>query len=204
MVAHKIAIEAGVNMSICKAQKFNSDNYTFLTKRFDRDQNKNRIHFASAMTCLGKIDGDDHSTGVSYLNLAEFIVRNGSDVNKDLEQLWRRIILNIFISNVDDHLRNHGFILTKTGWQLSPAYDINPVSEGEGLKLNITANDNSQDIETALSVTHHFRINQARAKEIIEEVKNAALKWRSHAKNLGISQSKQDLMARAFRMVYSD
>ena len=200
MVAYKIALEAGIDMSLCEAQKFSNNNYTFLTKRFDRDENQNRIHFASAMTCLGKVDGEDHTAGVSYLNLAEFIVQNGSNVNSDLEQLWRRIVLNIFISNVDDHLRNHGFILKENGWLLSPAYDINPVSEGEGLKLNITANDNSQDLDTAFSVINYFRLNPARANEIVEEVRSAAIKWRDHAKGLGISSGKQDLMARAFRV----
>ncbi len=200
MVAHKIALEAGINMSLCKAQKFSNDNYTFLTKRFDRDESQNRIHFASAMTCLGKVDGEDHSAGVSYLNLAEFIVQNGSNVNCDLEELWRRIVLNICISNVDDHLRNHGFILTETGWRLSPAYDINPVSEGEGLKLNITDNDNSQDLNAAFSVIDNFRINQAKAEEIVKKVRNAVLKWRDHANSLGLSPKKQGLMERAFRV----
>ncbi len=200
MVAYLIALDAGINMSECKAQKFNSNNYTFLTKRFDRNKEK-RIHFASAMTCLGKVDGDNHSTGTSYLDLAEFIVRSGSNVDVDLEQLWRRIILSICISNVDDHLRNHGFILEETGWRLSPAYDINPVEDGEGLKLNISEHDNSQDLDLALSVIGYFRIDEDKAKQIIEEVKIAVSKWRGHADKLSISKGKQDLMSRAFRVI---
>lgn len=200
MVAYQIALETGINMSECKVQKFNSDDYTFLTKRFDREQGK-RIHFASAMTCLGKIDGNDHSAGVSYLDLAEFIVRSGSNVDEDLEELWRRIVLSICISNVDDHLRNHGFILEKIGWRLSPAYDINPIADGDGLKLNISGNDNSQDLEIALSVINYFRISESKANEIIKQVKVATSKWRKYANSLGISTSKQDLMARAFRVI---
>lgn len=198
MVAHLIAREAGIDMSECKAQKFNSDNYTFLTKRFDRQQS-HRIHFASAMTCLGKVDGSDHASGVSYLDLAEFIIRSGSNVEQDLEELWRRIILNICISNVDDHLRNHGFILDKTGWRLSPAYDINPTTDGDGLKLNISEYDNSQDLDLALSVIEYFRIDLSRAKEIINVVKKATKKWRKWATELGIPQKNQNLMKRAFR-----
>lgn len=200
MVVYQIALDAGINMSECKAQKFNSNSYTFLTKRFDRDKEK-RIHFASAMTCLGKVDGDNHATGVSYLDLAEFIVRSGSNVDADLEELWRRIVLSICISNVDDHLRNHGFILEETGWRLSPAYDINPVQDGEGLKLNISEHDNSQDLGLALSVSGYFRIDDKKAKKIIEEVKAAASKWREHAGKLSISKVKQDLMVRAFRVI---
>ena len=186
-------------MPECKALKFNSDDYTFLTKRFDRKKN-NRIHFASAMTCLGKVDGSDYASGVSYLDLAEFIIRSGSNVKEDLEQLWRRIVLSICISNVDDHLRNHGFILEETGWRLSPAYDINPSADGDGLKLNISEHDNSQSLELALSVIEYFRLDELRAKRIIEEVRKSTLKWRELANRLEISGKKQDLMARAFRV----
>lgn len=200
MVAYKMALESGVNMSECKVQKYNSDNYTFLTKRFDRNK-KQRIHFVSAMTCLGRVDGDDGlSSGVSYLDLVEFITRAGSNVDEDLEQLWRRIVFNIYISNTDDHLRNHGFILDKTGWKLSPAYDINPTADGEGLKLNISEHDNSQNIELALSTIKYFRLNKTKANQILEEVKTAVLKWRKHADKLKISKSRQSLMARAFRV----
>ncbi|MCK5883425.1 MAG: type II toxin-antitoxin system HipA family toxin, partial [Bacteriovoracaceae bacterium] len=138
MVAYKIALEAGVNMSESKVERFNNDNYTFITKRFDRLATEERIHFASAMTCLGRVDGDDHDLGASYLEIAEFITINGSNITEDLQQLWRRIILSICITNTDDHLRNHGFILDSDGWRLSPAYDINPIQDGEGLKLNIS------------------------------------------------------------------
>ena len=82
-----------------------------------------------------------------------------------MEQLWRRIIFYICISNVDDHLRNHGFILHPKGWVLSPAYDINPVSIGDGLKLNISESDNSQDLSLALEVAEYFRLKPAQAKK---------------------------------------
>ncbi len=200
MVAYQIAIEAGINMTECKVQKFNNDNHTFLTRRFDREKNS-RIHFSSAMTCLGKVDGNDHALGVSYLDLAGFIIRSGSNVDEDLEELWRRIVLSICISNVDDHLRNHGFILEETGWKLSPAYDINPSADGNGLKLNISEHDNSQNLELALSVVEYFRLDEIKAKKIIEKVKKSALNWRSHAEKLSILKGKQDLMARAFRVV---
>ena len=147
------------------------------------------------------VDGSDHTLGVSYLDLAEFIIRSGSNVNEDLEELWRRIVLSICISNVDDHLRNHGFILEETGWRLSPAYDINPSADGNGLKLNISEHDNSQSLELALSVIEYFRIDELRAKEILVDVKKSVSKWREFANKLGISGRKQDLMARAFRVV---
>ena len=120
MVAYQLAINSGINMAVSEARRFSTDHFTFLTKRFDRNSAGKRIHFASAMTCLGYIDGMDHHDGISYLNLAEFLSINGARPKEDLEELWRRIVFSICVSNTDDHLRNHGFILTKKGWYNTP------------------------------------------------------------------------------------
>ena len=112
MVTYELAISAGINMAESKAKKFSSDYYTFMTKRFDRTNEGERIHFASAMTMLGYTDGQDHADGASYLELVEFIQTNGASVDQDLEELWRRIVFSICVTNTDDHLRNHGFILS--------------------------------------------------------------------------------------------
>ena len=199
IVTYELAIAAGINMIESQAKKFSNNNHTFLTKRFDRSENGSRIHFASAMTLLGHIDGEDSSEGLSYLELAEFITLNGVTINEDLEQLWRRIVFSICVSNTDDHLRNHGFILTSQGWVLSPAYDINPVETGNGLKLNITENDNALDLKLALEVCIYFRLSQKRAEEIIEEVKSSVKKWRKIASKYGISNAEQELKSRAFQ-----
>jgi len=147
---------------------------------------------------LGLNDGADHHDGVSYLHLAEFIIRNGAHVDRDLEELWRRIVFNICISNTDDHLRNHGFLLTQTGWALSPAYDLNPNETGFGLKLNISENDNAIDIDLAMQVIPYFRISEARAKEIITTVHDAVQNWREVATNCKISRNEQIIMEGAF------
>jgi len=199
IVTYELAIAAGINMIESQAKKFTSNNHTFLTKRFDRTENGSRIHFASAMTLLGHIDGEDSSDGISYLELAEFITSKGVKINEDLEQLWRRIVFSICVSNTDDHLRNHGFILTSQGWVLSPAYDINPVETGNGLKLNITENDNALDLKLALEVCIYFRLSQKRAEEIIEEVKSSVKNWRKFASKYGISNAEQELKSRAFQ-----
>ena len=157
-----------------------------------------RIHFASAMTVLGHVDGEDHSEGTSYLELVEFIITHGANVNEDLEQLWRRIVFSVCVSNTDDHLRNHGFILTSGGWQLSPAYDINPVETGTGLKLNITEDDNSLDLDLAMEVCPYFRLKTKRAIEIIEEVKTSVRNWRTIARKYGLSNLECDLKSIAF------
>jgi len=153
------------------------------------------------MTLLGYNDGADHTAGVSYLELVEFITRHGARVREDLEELWRRIVFYICVSNTDDHLRNHGFLLTHKGWILSPAYDINPVETGTGLSLNISENDNALDLDLAKEVAPYFRISTKRAEEILELVKKSVRGWREEAEKRGISKDERDLMARAFRLI---
>ncbi len=128
----------------------------------------------------------------------EFLSREGANTNEDLEELWTRIVFSICVTNTDDHLRNHGFILTDKGWRLSPAYDINPVPTGNGLMLNISENDNSLDIALALSVRKYFRLSSSMANKIVDRVVNAVDKWRIVAKKLGISPNEMEVMARAF------
>lgn len=163
-------------------------------------KNNKRIHFASAMTLLQHSDGDDASKGVSYLEIAQFIIMQGAQPHKDLEQLWRRIVFNICISNVDDHLRNHGFILQPKGWILSPAFDLNPVPHSNGLKLNISQTDNTQDLELAKEVAIYFRVSLKQANKIIQEVVKSVKNWNKEAKKLGINQRELDMMENAFRI----
>lgn len=199
MIVNTLAENSGIRIAESRAQRFLGDNHTFLTKRFDRTPKGDRIHFASAMTMLGYTDGVDFHQGISYLEIAGFLERNGADVDNDLEELWRRIVFNICISNVDDHLRNHGFLLTPQGWVLSPAFDMNPVETGTGLKLNISETDNALDLQLALSVCEYFRLKIPRAQEIIGHVKRAVSQWRHPADQYQIGRSEQELMSRAFR-----
>jgi serine/threonine-protein kinase HipA len=199
IVTHELAIAAGVNMAKSQARKFSSNNHTFITKRFDRTVTQGRIHFASAMTLLGYTDGQNHSNGASYLELVDFITSQGGNVNEDLEQLWRRIVFSICVSNTDDHLRNHGFILTNAGWILSPAYDINPVETGTGLKLNISDSDNALDLNLAMEVVDYFRLRKPRALKIIEKVKASVRNWRVVATKFNIPKAEQELKSKAFQ-----
>lgn len=176
-----------------------SRHHTFITKRFDRLDNGKRRHFASAMTMLGKTDGADAAVGCSYLDLAEFIMENGADVDANLRQLWLRMVFNIAVSNCDDHLRNHGFLLTRKGWILSPAYDINPDPDGTGLKLNIDEDDNSLDFMLALDVAPYFRLKKPEAKKILDRVRREVSNWHIMATKLGISRQEQEYMSPAFR-----
>ena len=203
-VAHELAVRSGIKMSESTIQKFSGNQYTFLTKRFDRTTNRDRIHFASAMTLLGRVDGDNHQSGVSYLDLVGFIIQNGDKdhIASDLEELWRRIVFSVCVKNTDDHLRNHGFILGKDGWKLSPAYDINAVPSGTGLSLNISDEDNSLDLELVLEVAEFFRLSPNKAREIINRVQKNVSKWSSIATNYGLSRREQELMSLAFEQLH--
>jgi hypothetical protein len=101
----------------------------------------------------------------------------------------------------DDHLRNHGFLLEDAGWSLAPAYDMNPTAHGEGLVLNISETDNSQDLGLVRNVAKHFRVKPRRAEEIIGEVIKVVSTWRKQATKAKLSRVDQDRMASAFRLV---
>ena len=150
------------------------------------------------MTLLGRSDGDNYESGSSYLELAQFIVQHGAKPNEDLAELWQRIVFSIAVSNTDDHLRNHGFLLTSQGWKLSPAYDLNPNPSGSGLSLNISMDDNSLDFELALSVATQFRLNPEQAKEYLANIKNVVSNWREIAFRFKISAVEIENMTLAF------
>ena len=196
-LAYQLAINCGVEMAECKIEKIAGKYHTFFTKRFDREGNQ-RIHFSSAMTMTGNNEESLRFSTASYLDIAEFMMNLGANVNENLKQLWRRIVFNICISNTDDHLRNHGFILTEKGWVLSPAYDLNPSDEKNGLALNIDMDDNTLNLELAKSVGVYFRLNETEMDSIILEVQNAVSNWRNIASEIGISRGEQELMRGAF------
>jgi serine/threonine-protein kinase HipA len=204
MVVNALAVGCGLNVASAQARKFASDHHCYMVRRFDRTDEGKRLHFASAMTMTGHVDGDDASTGVSYLELAEVLIRHGSQTNADLRELWSRIVFNILVSNTDDHLRNHGFILVPgSGWRLSEAYDMNPVPVADGLKLNITEADNTLDLELAREVAAYCRVGLDEGDEIIEEFQGIVRQWRTLARQLGLSAREQDRMADAFRLAGS-
>lgn len=199
-LAYQLALKAGIHMSECKIQKIAGNYNTFFTKRFDRE-NGQRIHFASAMTMTGNNEDTIRDNPASYLDLAEFIQNYGVLVNENLEQLWRRIVFSIAISNTDDHLRNHGFILTGKGWILSPAYDLNPSIDKDGLALNIDMDNNALEYDLAKSVGAYFRLENEQMDRIIEEIITVVKTWKKAARAIGISNKEQDIMAKAFNVL---
>lgn len=197
-LAYELAVMAGIEMSACSIEKIAGKYHTFFTKRFDRDKGE-RIHFASAMTMTGNTEDTIKNNPASYLEIAEFIQTQGAKVEENLHQLWKRIVFNIAISNTDDHLRNHGFILTGEGWILSPAFDLNPSIEKDGLALNIDMDNNALDFDLAKSVGAYFRLNEKQMDCILRNVLDSVSQWKSIANKIGISTAEQELMAAAFR-----
>lgn len=200
MVVHKLAKQAGLRLPEAKIGQFTSAHHTFMVKRFDRTSDGKRLFFMSAMTALARTDGDDASSGVSYLHLAELLQKFGSKSKEDLHELWSRIVFHILISNTDDHLRNHGFIIDEEGWRISPAYDLNPNPDGDGLKLNVSEHDNSQDMDLVLSVAKFYRLKKIDAEKRYGEIKSIVSGWRCVASDIGLSRNEIELMAPAFRL----
>lgn len=197
-VVHELARECKLNVPESKLERFSEAGSTFLVKRFDRN-GPQRIHFSSALALLGKRDGD--SSDSSYLELAAFLTAFGASPRSDLKELWRRIVFSMAVSNTDDHLRNHGFLLTPGGWRLSPLFDVNPVPEGNMLSLNVTPDDSRIDIDLAVGASSFFGLSRDEASKEADEILSVVGRtWRAIAGSCGISHHAQNAMAPAFSL----
>ena len=202
IVAHDLAALCGLNVPEAKLEKFSPLGSTFLIKRFDRLGSK-RVHFASAMTLLGKKDGASAADGSSYLDIAAFIKSYGAQPKKDLIELWKRIVFNMAVTNTDDHLRNHAFILTDKGWILSPLYDVNPVPYGEELSLNVDEDDNSISIDLAVQTAVKFGISKSDAEAVAEDILQIVRdNWERTAARYALTRRQIEEMRPAFNACY--
>jgi serine/threonine-protein kinase HipA len=196
-VALNLAARAGVKVPAHRVADV-AGQRVLIVRRFDR-VGGTRIPFLSAMSMIGASDNEDHS----YLEIVDALRQHGSDVARDLPQLWRRIVFGVLVSNVDDHVRNHGFLYDtgKAGWRLSPAYDINPVPidvRSRILSMMIDDRDNTASFDLVLEVGDYFGLRADDMKVIASEVAAAVSRWREEAVLLGISNSEITRMASAF------
>jgi serine/threonine-protein kinase HipA len=194
-VAHHLAEAAGIAVPAAKLVKLGGGFHTFCVQRFDRAAGTRRF-YASAMTLLRKAQ----SEGASYLELAQFIRSQGDaeHADADLAQLFRRVAFNVAIGNRDDHLRNHGFILNRSGWRLAPAFDVNPNMDKAEHVLNIDDVDNRPDLNTVLETAAFYGLTDTRALEIVRDVVAVASGWRDVARRAGLAAADIDLMESAF------
>jgi len=192
-VLHTLAQRADINVPQARLLP-GKEHHTFACQRFDRVGARRRF-FVSAMTLLGRNDGQK----ASYLDLAEFLSMNVGPKSDDLRQLWTRMVFNILVGNRDDHLRNHGFILSQNIWRLAPAYDVNPTSEKAGHALMIDAHNNSGDIELALKTAKYYGLSEPAAQATLTKTREAVAGWRTVAETLELPRSEIEHLSAAFQ-----
>lgn len=195
-VAHRLAIKAGIRVPPSRAIRFTPDGHTFISRRFDRTDRGGRLPFVSAMTLLQRTDGDRDA---SYLELVDLLQSRGARTQADCEELFRRIVFSICISNTDDHLRNHGFFVESLGLVLSPAFDINPNPHKGHLSLAIDEADTSLNLEVARAAGTMYGLKKNRMSEVIGDVQEAVMGWRREADGLGVPRREQEMMSGAFK-----
>jgi serine/threonine-protein kinase HipA len=195
-VALTLAKNAKISMPEWRLLTLGS-NTAMLLRRFDRRKGQ-RIPFLSAMSMLNAADNEQHS----YLEIADALTQYGAEPAKDHAELWRRMVLNILISNTDDHLRNHGFLYEiGQGWRLSPVYDLNPTPiqvKPRILSTAITEADPTASLDLAFEVAGYFGLKPDAARSIAGEVGAAVSGWRKIAKDQGLKAAEIDRMASAF------
>lgn len=192
--SHLLAKKAGIHAAETRVIFTNDKYHTLLSRRFDRKEDGKRIHFASAMTLLGLNDGNNANTGHGYLDIVDFILQNCTNVEDNLQELYRRVAFNICIGNSDDHFRNHGFLLTAKGWTLSPAYDMNPTLN-EYQSLLVSSTSNKAELDILLDTCEDYMLNRKIAEKIISEVIEVVKGWREMATRLSISKREMDIFA---------
>ena len=156
-------------------------------RRFDRIESR-RIPFLSAMSLLGKTDGDV----ATYTDIAECIRMYSAAPTQDLHELWRRVVYGVIINNMDDHLRNHGFLYAGNNqWRLAPAYDLNPVpshkSSGK-LATWISEEGPEASLDLAIRAAPYFGLRDTQAESILSEVADSLRNWREMARGIGMSK----------------
>ena len=200
--ANDLALKCGLNISKCRLMKLSDIGSTFLTKRFDRAYSngcERRIHYASAMTMLGARDGK--TDGLGYLDLAEMVERLTRNTDKNLHELFKHMLFDIAVANHDNHLRNHGFLLNGDSWELSPAFDINPVANEQFLELNIDTESGYRSFDKAIETSEFYHLSKDEATSqvrLFSEIISGT--WKEVATKNGIKESEQKNMSAAFRL----
>ena len=198
MLLHQLADEFKLNVAPARLEKVGPGYYTFITRRFDRE-NRRRRFFTSAMAALGRSDSEESS----YLDIAEFIANKSGVEDKlaeDLRELFRHVLFNVSVANRDDHLRNHGFIRQPNGWRLAPAYDMNPSTKKDCHILAIDDASTEPDLDTVLSTAELYRVTPAQAQEDLKRLQKVLSTWRQKAKRLCLSAEDQAELETCFQI----
>lgn len=198
VLAMRLARAAGIHAA--EARLIESDGIPVaLIRRFDRTDDGKRLPYISAATLLGAGIGDSHEH--FHTEIVDAIRVHGADARNDIEELWRRIAFSILITNVDDHLHNHGFLHANHGqWLLAPAFDINPFPERvREMKTWISEEAGPEaTVDALMSVIAYFRIPMERARKILGQVESAVSGWREEGHALGMTTRELEQFADAF------
>lgn len=184
--AHLMAKECGITVAETQVIKAGTGQDILLSKRFDRTEDNKRIHMASSLTVLGFTDGDGQRNGKGYLDIVDFIISGGGNhIEANLEELYRRVAFNICIGNTDDHFRNHAFLLGKDGWELSPAYDMNPTNSMFQALL-IDANTNDSSLNHLYNAHELYMLDETTARGVILDITRNMKYWENMAEDIGL------------------
>lgn len=194
-VTFQLARRAGLRTPNVRLRNVAGKN-VLLVQRFDR-QGENRIPFVSAMSMLQARDGEQ----MSYADIASVIEATGASPEEDLHELWSRMVFNMCVYNVDDHLRNHGFLRDSNGWRLSPVYDLeisHPAEKRPFLHTAILDNEHAFSLDDAIEAAEFFRFRKAGAQKRLAEIREAVSHWKQEASLVKAKSSETGYMREAF------
>ena len=184
-VTLELARRAGIDAA--ESRLLNIDERpVLLLERFDRVED-HRVGYMSAMTATGRRDGE----AGDYLDVVEAIEDHSRRWRDDCAELFRLVAFSVAMHNTDDHLRDHGFIRSDAGWQLSPAFDINPepgaaVERQTAINGVVAAENEAEALREFASLCH---LAKPVAISVLTEVVDAVSGWKSLAARRGIGSS---------------
>jgi len=198
ILALRLAAAAGIDAAVGRLIESEGQSIA-LIRRFDRPAGGGRSMYVSAATMIGAEEGEgiEHS----YTEIVDALRIHGVAPQADIEELWRRIAFSILVTNVDDHLHNHGFLHVDGGlWRLAPAFDVNPFPErARELKTWISEEVGPEArVDGLMSVLPYFRISRDRAMAILAQVEGAVSRWRDVGREIGMTTRELDQFADAF------
>jgi serine/threonine-protein kinase HipA len=198
----KLAGSLGIQTPEQKIMNVTGNKPILLVKRFDRTATGERIPFMSAMTLL--IRNETSENPGSYLEMVDALVRIATNPVDDARELWRRMVLNVLAGNIDDHLRNHGFLHTRSGWVLSPAYDLNPTDqpfERRNHVLTFDGRTNAPSLKLCLSLAPYFRYEEREAIQELERIRTSVANWKKIAQETGLEAKEIRRMEKGFSIL---
>jgi serine/threonine-protein kinase HipA len=193
-VLNELAAAAGIEVPEHRLLKLGRGHRTFAARRFDRTDDSRRM-YASAMTMVSRRDREPSS----YLDIALAIADYGAkgSIESLLAKFFRRVAFNILTAHRDDHLRNHGFLRTKDGWQLAPVFDLNPMPDKPEHELAINDADHTGDVRLLIETAEYYRLSSDEADGIVDEVRASLGTWNVVARAAKLGAAEMDVLDEA-------